>query len=142
MNRITYIKIGEKNYPMSFSLGASKRIAQKFGSIDKVADAIIGADGVTEKTIDSIVFLTTILISQGCAYKNFFEADLPVEKDAPVNSEGKYIALTEEEIEVAIGLLDLGEVSTKLFEAMGKSDSTEVKAEDEKKTETKQAKKA
>ena len=45
MNRIVYTKIAGKNYPMSFSLGAAKKIAEKFGSTQKAMEKMKKAGG-------------------------------------------------------------------------------------------------
>ena len=36
MSRLTYIRIAGKNYPMSFSLGASKKLIEKFGGVERI----------------------------------------------------------------------------------------------------------
>ena len=36
MSRITFVTIAGKNYPMSFSLGASKKIIEKYGGVEKM----------------------------------------------------------------------------------------------------------
>lgn len=38
---LAYIKIAGKEYPMSFSLMASKQIAKKYGSVDKGLEKIL-----------------------------------------------------------------------------------------------------
>lgn len=83
MDRLTYINVAGKNYPMSFSLQAMKILAKKSGSvgnaISKITDKELDAD-----TIDMITEVLEMLITQGCAYKNYFEKDLPTKEDDPV----------------------------------------------------------
>lgn len=137
MARITYIEIAGKEYPMSFSLGASKKIAARFGSVDKMGDLLSGGGEVTEQTIDSLVFVLELLICQGCAYMNFFEADMPRGPKAPVDSEGRYVPLPSDRLEVACGIMDIKEISEALAKAVGASSQAEIeiKPADEKNAE-------
>ena len=99
MDRITYVEIAGSKYPLSFSLGASKAFAKKFGSIDKMGEVMRGAgDGVSMETLDAITYIMAVLIQQGVAYMNLFCKDLPPEKGARIENE-KYVALTEEEVQ-------------------------------------------
>ena len=121
---------------MSFSLGASKKIAARFGSVEKMGNLLDNEGEVTEKTIDGLVFVLELLICQGCAYKNFFEADTPKDPKAPVDSEGRYVPPTTEELEIACGITDIKAISKSLAEAIGKSNQTEVETQpDDKKNE-------
>ena len=90
MNRITYIKIAGKSYPMSFSLGASKKIVEKYGSAEKMKSSLAKAKDAEK--IDIVIDMMDLLISQGCAYKNYFEKDIPAPEDAPI-VEGKWTCL-------------------------------------------------
>ena len=98
MNRIVYTKIAGKNYPMSFSLGAAKKIGEKFGTTQKAMEKMKKAGG---NEIDILIDMLALLISQGCAYKNYFEADIPAPNDAPL-IDGKWTPLPREDIENAI----------------------------------------
>ena len=97
MDRTGYINIGGKRYPMRFSLGALQRINDKFGSYKQMADTL-SDDSTSFETIAEVL---EILISQGCAYKNLFEADLPIPEDAPIK-DGKYVPPTAETIQIGI----------------------------------------
>lgn len=137
MAKIEYIEITGKEYPMSFSLGASKKIAKRFGSVEKMGDLLAGSEEVTEQTIDSLIFVLELLICQGCAYKNFFEADMPKSPKAPLDDKGNYVPLTAEQLEIACGMMDIRKISGALARAVGKSSETEtqVKQKDEKNAE-------
>lgn len=117
---LTMIKIAGKEYPMSFSVMAAKKIAEKFGSTDK-ALAKINAEadtmGSAMNIMDAMLDMLEILISQGCAYKNYFERDLPVPRNAPV-IEGKWTPLPREAMEVALGIMNLGDVAEKIGECI------------------------
>lgn len=111
MDRCTYVNIAGKNYPMSFSLGAAKRIISKFGSVEKLMKSL-EKKGDDFQKIDIAVDLLETLISQGCAYKNYFEKDLPFPLDAPIE-DGKWIPIPKEAIEIMIEIYDLEEIMKK-----------------------------
>lgn len=116
MNKITYFEIAGKKYPLSFSLLASRVLAKKFGSIDKIGEAI--GDGMSDVSMETLSFIAATLISQGCAYHNIFLKDVPVYDNAPIDENGKFIPLTQEEIETGVGLIDMETFSKVLLEAM------------------------
>lgn len=124
MNRIVYVKIAGKNYPMSFSLGAAKKIAEKFGSTQKAMEKMKKAGG---NEIDILIDMLALLISQGCAYKNYFEADIPAPGDAPV-IDGKWKPLPREVIEIAIDVTDVEEIVDKISECINTGSKKEVEA--------------
>ena len=107
------ITIAGKDYPMSFSVIAAKKIAIEHGSIEKFIASFKNSDGIGEKTIDDIISVLELLISQGCAYKNYFEKDVPTKATDPV-IDGKWTPLPREALEIAIGLCDFDEISEKL----------------------------
>ena len=104
MGRITYVTIAGKNYAMSFSLGASKKIIGKFGSANKMKLKLEKSSEMEK--IDIVTDMLELLISQGCAYKNYFEKDFPAPDDAPIK-EGKWIPIAKEEIETAIDISEI-----------------------------------
>lgn len=140
MNRECYINIAGKNYPMRFSLMASIQMSNKFGSMEKMADKITGkgkkgGEANSGEVLESMLWILEILIKQGCAYKNYFEADIPVPPDAPA-VDGKYIPLDSEQLAVGLEMSSMSEISEKIFEAMGLGGKTEVKTK-EKETKNK-----
>lgn len=96
---ITGIMIGGKEYPMSFSVGAQKAIIKEFGGLEDLMNTLMNQKD--EKSAEAMIKSVAILTAQGCAYKNYFEKDLPVPENAPV-VDGKWIPPTEEEIEVGL----------------------------------------
>lgn len=128
MAKITYIKIAGKNYPMSFSLGASKKITEKYGSTKKMNELLSGGDDF--KKIDMVTDLLSLLISQGCAYKNYFEKDIPTSDDDPV-IDGKWTPLAREVIEIAVGIEDVEEITAKIEECIGAGSKKEVELRSE-----------
>lgn len=133
--KTVYIEIGNKMYPMRFSLGASKAIAERFGGLDKMTEEM--SKGNSAEAIDTILWIIQLLINQGCAYKNLFESDVPADDHDPVR-EGKFVAITKEELEVGLELMDLAQIKTKIFETLYTGKQQEIKAElkNEKNAET------
>ena len=124
MDRTTYINIGKKSYPMRFSLGASIEIGKKFGDLQKMGDQM--SKDSLDKQVEAIVWILELLIKQGCAYKNLFEADTPVPKEASVK-DGKYISATAEEIKIGVEIQD---AKTKIFECIAGGNKREVEAKE------------
>ena len=127
MSRITYIELAGKKYPLIFSLAASKAISAKFGGIDKIGE-LLSSGNIGDREIEAISFLVTVLIKQGCAYKNMFEADLPPEPGARHDGE-KYISLSQEEVETCIALNEAGIIVEKITECINGSSQTEIETE-------------
>lgn len=123
----TVIKIGGKEYPMSFSVMAAKKIAQKFGSTEKAIGKINDGNAMAMDVMDAMLDLLEILISQGCAYKNYFEKDLPAPKSAPV-IDGKWTPLPREALEIALGIMNMGDVAEKIGECISGGKTKEVEA--------------
>lgn len=127
MSRCTFIELAGKKYPLIFSLAASKAISAKYGGIAKIGE-MLNTGNLGVKEIETISFVITVLISQGCAYKNMFEADLPPEPGARHDGE-KYISLSQEEVEICIGISEAGMIIEKITECINKSSETEIEAE-------------
>lgn len=126
MSRLTYIKIAGKNYPMSFSLGASKKLIEKFGGVEKIQSEL-SKPGKDLKKLDLIIYVLSLLISQGCAYKNYFEKDMPVPEDSPV-IDGKWVPIPQEVLEIAVQMQDMEELTEKISACIARSNKKEVEA--------------
>ena len=126
MSRLTYIKIAGKNYPMSFSLGASKKLIEKFGGVERI-QAELSKPGKELKKLDLIMYVLSLLISQGCAYKNHFEKDMPVPEDSPV-IDGKWVPIPQEVLEIAVQMQDMEELTEKISACIARSNKKEVEA--------------
>lgn len=129
MSRIVFVEIAGKQYPMSFSLGASKRIVEKYGSAEKMSE-YLRREGKDAEKIDVILEMLELLIAQGCAYKNYFEKDIPVPEEAPVIN-GKWTPIPKEVLEIAIGVSDIEELTSKIQECVKKGGTKEVEARTE-----------
>lgn len=125
MNRIVCVEIAGKQYPMSFSLMAAKKVAEKYGNIERMIDSLEMREGIKAKTIEEITDLLELLIAQGCAYKNYFEKDVPVKDTDPV-IDGKWTPLPREALEIAVGVGDLEELGDKISECISKGKKKEL----------------
>jgi len=124
MARISYLEIAGKKYPLSFSLMAQKKIAAKYGGLDKIANYMTGDN---EETYVELGYICTLLIQQGCAYKNAFEKDVPPYENAPVVN-GEFVPLTEDEIMLGVGFSDMKDLVNAIMECMGKGVKAELEA--------------
>ena len=68
------------------------------------------------------------------------EPDLPLPENAPVK-DGKYIPITAEDLEIALDMADMGEITQKIFAAIGSGNKKEIHAK-EKETGKKNGKEA
>lgn len=127
---MTTVTLAGKEYPMSFSLMAAKKIAADHGSVQKFLDGI-DAENVTESAIEKIIYVVDLLINQGCAYKNYFEKNVPTPKNAPV-IEGKWTPMPSEVLGLAINFENIGEIYDKISECMGTDTKREVETVGEK----------
>ena len=124
MERLTYVNIAGKNYPMSFSLQAMTLLAKKAGTVEKAVDKIQSKE-MTEEAITMIGDVLELLISQGCAYKNLFEKDVPTKEDDPV-IEGKWVAIPKEVLEIGIQLRDMDAIADAIVECIDTGQTKEV----------------
>lgn len=125
MGKINYIEIAGKEYPMSFSMMAAKKIAEKYGSLEKALNEVQGE--TTTKGIDTLTDIIELLIAQGCAYKNYFEKDIPAPENAPV-IDGKWEPMPREVLDIALTIADLPELTEKLYECIGVGKQKEIEA--------------
>lgn len=129
MNRIVYIEIVGKEYPMSFSLMAARKIAEKNGNVEKMLESVRNDGGTTPTVVDSLVDILELLISQGCAYKNYFEKDVPVKENDPV-IDGKWTPLPREALEIAVSISELDRIADKIAECIKGSQKKEIEAKE------------
>lgn len=103
MSRITNIEIAGSTYPLNFSTKAAKQIAARYGAVENVGQAFTAND--IDAALGEVVWLLALLIEQGAAYVKIAE-----NKDLQV--------LTEEQLEILIGIADFGGLKTQLLGAM------------------------
>lgn len=109
MSGVKFVTIGGCKYPLSFSFGAIKRLAQKYAGINQMSEALgnIGNDDMV--SLDILTDVLEVLIYQGCEYMNVIEKGLPPEEGAKTNKKGEYIPISKNEIELLMSLEEMAE---------------------------------
>ncbi|MCI7301834.1 MAG: hypothetical protein SOR93_03495 [Clostridiales Family XIII bacterium] len=130
MGKVVNIEIAGKQYPMSFSLMASKKIMQQYGGADKLNASL--QNGQDEKAIEMLLSILDLLITQGCAYKNYFEKDVPPPENAPI-IDGKWTPLPTDILEIAIGISDMEMIKEKIQECIEAGNQKNIEAVSSKK---------
>lgn len=131
MNRLTFIEIGGNQYPLSFSLGMLRGISKKFGSFNKVEEAMNKIeDEMTEESIDVISYLIYMLIKQGVLFCNTFGKGMDLPENTPQDENGKITPLTQEEVEVGLSMGNIEEAMKAISEAMTKGAEKTLSVED------------
>ncbi len=126
MNRIGEIEIAGSTYPLNFSTKAAKEIAKRYDGLENIEDAFSGK--AVDAMMDEIVWLLSLLIAQGVAYKRIVEGE-------------EVKGITAEELEVVLGVADMAGLKDKIMDAMMGGMKREVEVEvDPKNAETTQSK--
>lgn len=124
MNRITYVTIAGKQYPLNFSTRAAKKVAEKYGDITEIG-AMFEKDKVVEM-LDEVIWLLSILIAEGAAYERI------------VNGDDSVKPIPYEDLEVILGLADLQGLQADIMGAVHAGQQTTVEVEPEKNEKTTQ----
>ena len=101
-------------------------IANKFGSLKKMQEELTNSENEA-KALETMSYILSALIKQGCAYKNLFEQDIPARPNANIK-DGKYIALEQEAVEAGLEMWEMEEATKKIFEVIAKGNEREVNA--------------
>ena len=120
MNRIINVAIAGKEYPLSFSLGAAKKIANKYGSLEKAFAGISAEEEMTSNMLETFIFILETLIKQGCEYERMFD-------DKEIKP------ITAVEIENVINVSDIEQVTGTIIEALSSSQQKEIETKTEQK---------
>ena len=94
--------------------------------------AKLSKPGKQEEKIDAVVDMLAILIAQGCAYKNFFESELPAPDDAPI-IDGKWTALPKEAIEISVDIFEVEGMVNAIMQCIEGGSKKEVEGKPDKK---------
>lgn len=125
MNRIGEIEIAGSKYPLNFSTKAAKEIAARYDGLENIEDAFSGK--AVDAMMDEIVWLLSLLIAQGVAYKRIVEGE-------------EVKGITADELEVVLGVADMSGLKDKIMGAMLTGMKREVEVEiDPKNVETTQS---
>jgi len=125
MKRIVEVEIAGKQYPLNFSVSAAKEVAERYGSIENLADAIQEKDSAG--AMCEIVWLLALLMKQGANWYRIMEG---VDREV----------LTAEQLESVLGVYDIIDMQECLFAAMTAGAERTVEVEEGKNAETTQSK--
>lgn len=114
MNRIGEIEIAGSTYPLNFSTKAAKEIAKRYDGLENIEDAFSGK--AVDAMMDEIVWLLSLLIAQGVAYKRIVEGE-------------EVKGITADELEVVLGVADMAGLKDKIMDAMMGGMKREVEVE-------------
>lgn len=115
MNRITEIEIAGSKYPLNFSVKAAKEISARYGGLENVDKAFTGRP--VDEVMSEVVWLLSVLIGQGVAYKRIVEGE-------------DIKGIGAEELEVVLGVADLSALKDKIMGAMLSGIEREVEVEE------------
>lgn len=121
MNRITEFELAGKKYPLNFSVKAARMVDEKYGGIEKLANAFDGSSGIG-KMMTTLTDIMHVLMEQGAAYQKITDGK---ETDIP----------SLDEFEVLIGMGDITMLQQSLFEAIGIGSTATVETEPDTKNE-------
>lgn len=121
MERITYIKIAGKQYPLNFSTRAAKKVAEKYGDITEIGQ-MFDKEKVVEM-LDEFIWLLSILIAEGAAYERI------------VNGDDTVKPIPQEDLEVILGLADMQGLQTDIMGAVSAGQETTIAVVPEKNAE-------
>jgi hypothetical protein len=125
MNRIGEIEIAGSTYPLNFSTKAAKEIAKRYDGLENIEGAFSGK--AVDAMMDEIVWLLSLLIAQGVAYRRIVEGE-------------EVKGITADELEVVLGVADMAGLKDKIMGAMLIGMKREVEVEiDPKNAETTQS---
>jgi hypothetical protein len=114
MNRIGEIEIAGSTYPLNFSTKAAKEIAIRYDGLENIEGAFSGK--AVDAMMDEIVWLLSLLIAQGVAYKRIVAGE-------------EVKGITAEELEVVLGVADMAGLKDKIMDAMMGGMKREVEVE-------------
>ena len=118
MSRISEMEIAGVKYPLNFSVKAAKEVSKRYGDISKIGEAFTNKS--MDEMMDEANWILALLIEQGIAYKKIVDGE-------------EVKGLSEEELEVVMGVVDFANLKETLLGAMVSGMSREVEVETEEK---------
>ncbi len=121
--RSAFVTLDGEKYEILFTIRATKEISKRYGGLDKLGDKLMKSENF-EQSIDEIVWLLTLLVSQGILRHNL------------KNPDDKKPEKTEEEIELFTSPQELMAYKDAILEAMYRGTKRNIESEaDPKNTE-------
>ena len=119
-DRVSKIKVGDKEYELILTTKATKEIAGRYGGLENLGDKLMKAENF-EMALDEVIWLITLLANQSVLIHNL------------KNPDDKKPLLTENEVELLTSPFDLAEYKSAIMESMYKGTKRNIKSEDNQK---------
>ncbi len=115
--RVSKIKIGDKEYELILTTKATKEIAGRYGGLENLGDKLMKAENF-EMAIGEIVWLICILANQSILIHNI------------KNKDNQKELLTEEEVEILTTPFDLAEYKQAITDCLYKGTKRNIESEE------------
>ena len=116
-DRVSKIKVGDKEYELILTTKATKEIARRYGGLENLGDKLMKAENF-EMAIGEIVWLICILANQSILIHNI------------KNKDNQKELLTEEEVEILTTPFDLAEYKQAITECLYKGTKRNIESEE------------
>ena len=116
-DRVSTIKIGDKEYELILTTKATKEIAGRYGGLENLGDKLMKAENF-EMAIGEIVWLICLLANQSILIHNI------------KNKDNQKELLTEEEVEVLTTPFDLADYKQAITDCLYKGTKRNIESEE------------
>lgn len=116
-DRVSTIKIGDKEYELILTTKATKEIAGRYGGLENLGDKLMKAENF-EMAIGEIVWLICLLANQSILIYNI------------KNKDNQKELLTEEEVEVLTTPFDLADYKQAITDCLYKGTKRNIESEE------------
>lgn len=116
-DRVSKIKVGDKEYELILTTKATKEIAGRYGGLENLGDKLMKAENF-EMALGEIVWLICLLANQSILIHNIKNKD---------NQKG---LLTEEEVEVLTTPFDLADYKQAITDCLYKGTKRNIESEE------------
>ena len=116
-DRVSKIKVGDKEYELILTTKATKEIAGRYGGLENLGDKLMKAENF-EMALGEIVWLICLLANQSILIHNITNKDIHKE------------LLTEEEVEVLTTPFDLADYKQAITDCLYKGTKRNIESEE------------
>lgn len=116
-DRVSKIKVGDKEYELILTTKATKEIAGRYGGLENLGDKLIKAENF-EMALGEIVWLICLLANQSILIHNI------------KNKDNQKELLTEEEVEVLTTPFDLADYKQAITDCLYKGTKRNIESEE------------
>ena len=116
-DRVSKIKVGDKEYELILTTKATKEIAGRYGGLENLGDKLMKAENF-EMALGEIVWLICLLANQSILIHNI------------KNKDNQKELLTEEEVEVLTSPFDLADYKQAITDCLYKGTKRNIESEE------------